>query len=114
VSLGELFDPAPEKWGGRGDTRLWSAMSAALQGRAMPHSARATRLMLRQTFREYVGEDVPSRWARLKDPAWVYVEDLAIGSGISDGKVSLIFWRDTAIPLLLHRWAAARKHQPRG
>jgi hypothetical protein len=37
----------------------------------------------------------------------VYRKEISTGSGISDGHVSLHFWKFTGLPILVDRWAAA-------
>ena len=70
-------------------------MQSVLGEYPVPPSSEAMKELLERTFEELVGVPVTST----ADP---YVERYAHG-GMSSGRVSMKFWRDTALPLLLRR-----------
>jgi hypothetical protein len=59
---------------------------------------------LEWTFAEIVGIGVDGT---VEEGDNVYRKELSTGSGISDGHVSLHFWKFTGLPILVDRWAAA-------
>jgi hypothetical protein len=59
---------------------------------------------LEWTFAEIVGIGVDGT---VEEGDNVYRKELSTGSGISDGHVSLHFWKFTGPPILVDRWAAA-------
>lgn len=103
MTLDELFARRPLRWGLRGDPFVWDAMRERFRGSALPADMWELRKLLEQAFAQIVGV----RLGEGDDPdAVVFREEFGIGSGISDGHVSLRFWSETAIPILLDRWAA--------
>ena len=106
MTIDDLFLRDPVIWGGRGDPRLWNEMRAALRGKPLPDDMAAANALFVKTFKKIVGVDVPGR-GQNPDPASIYLKKFATGSGMTDGQVSLLFWRDTAFPILLDRFAAA-------
>jgi hypothetical protein len=106
VTLDDLFVRDPVMWGLRGDPRLWNEMRAAFRGKPLPDNMGAANALFVRTFKKIVGVELPSR-GTTPDPASVYLKKFATGTGMSDGQVSLTFWRDTAFPILLDRFAAA-------
>lgn len=81
-------------------------MRAALRGKPLPDNIGAANALLVKTFTKIVGVELPSP-STTPDPASIYLKKFATGTGMSDGQVSLLFWRDTAFPILLDRFAAA-------
>jgi molybdenum cofactor cytidylyltransferase len=97
--VGELFQPEPMSWGLRGDPFLWRAMALRFLDVPLPMDAIELATLLEAAFSELTGH---SPYAR--EP--FRVEAMARG-GMSSGGISPVFWRDTAFPLLLHRYADA-------
>ncbi|MET0550663.1 MAG: hypothetical protein ABW002_15485 [Xanthomonas sp.] len=95
-----LFQDEPGRWGGRGDPYLWQEMAATLAGVPLPATAAQCQTLLAETFVRLVGTALDASVES------VFVPRLSHG-GMSSGYVSLVFWRGTALPLLLARHAAA-------
>lgn len=110
MTLDELFARQPLRWGLRGDPMLWEAMRERFEGHALPTDEWELRELVEAAFAEIVGVKLDGHADR---DAAVLCERFRIGSGMSDGHVSPRFWADTAIPILLDRWAAANL-RPRG
>ena len=106
MTFDDLFLRDPPRWGLRGDPHLWNEMRAAVRGKPLPDDKAVANAQLMKTFTKIVGVELPLPGKDL-DPDFIYLKKFAIGSGMSDGRVSLLYWRDTAIPILLDRFAAA-------
>lgn len=105
TTLSDLFQPEPIQWGLRGDPYLWQEMSKALAALPLPPSETQLAEILDATFERLV-ELSP----RVEESS-VFVERHAHG-GMSSGHISLIFWRETALPLLLARYRTAQGDKP--
>ena len=91
--VSDLFNPEPHQWGFLGNPYLWQDMAAQLSGTSLPDSEQVLVTLLEAMFEQLVG-------APLSSPkSLVFVERFSHG-GMSSGRVSLAFWRDTGIPLL--------------
>jgi len=88
------FATPPRQWGLRGDPLLWDEMRAVLAMADAPDPATSAEV-LRVTWEALTG--VP-----LSTGGPVHINRLNRG-GMSGGQVSPVFWRDTALPLLLDR-----------
>jgi hypothetical protein len=104
VTLDELFERQPWKWGLRGDPHVWNAMRERLRGRPIPENGFDVRRALEETFTEVTGAGLSGT---VKHDDHVSLEQFRTGSGMSDGVVSLHFWVFTGIPILIDRAAAA-------
>lgn len=100
--MATLFEPAPERWGLRGDPYLWQALRDHLADMDVPPSEETVGSLLYSAFDEATGVDL----ARTSDQS-VYVERYAHG-GMSSGHICLPFWRDQLVPLLMARAKALR------
>jgi len=98
-----LFERPPLTWGLRGDPHVWWAMRERLRDRPLPEDFFTARGVLEQTFAEVTGAQLSGSVDR---DDHVHRPELATGSGMSDGMVSLHFWQFTGVPILLDRWAA--------
>lgn len=96
-----LFQDEPPTWGGRGDPYLWQEVASTLAGVPLPATAAQCEALLADSFVRLVGTALDD--ASVES---VFVPRLSHG-GMSSGYVSLVFWRKTAVPLLLARHAAA-------
>lgn len=96
-----LFQDEPSRWGGRGDPYLWEEMASTLAGVPLPATATQCEALLADAFARLVGTALDD--ASVES---VFVPRLSHG-GMSSGYVSLVFWRATALPLLLSRHAEA-------
>ncbi|MGC5022983.1 hypothetical protein [Micromonospora sp. DT47] len=97
VTVADLFDPEPPRWGLRGDPYVWRALREHLSGTNIPASVDEVVSLLHAAFGELVDVDLVS------DPASaVYREKYAHG-GMSSGSISLETWRQQLMPMLAHR-----------
>jgi len=99
--MAELFEPKPLQWGLRGDPYLWGEMASALANAPLPATQAKLDDLLEETFARLVG--VPTK----SSAPTVFVERYSHG-GMSSGRVSLAFWRETAFPLLQARYVGDR------
>jgi hypothetical protein len=104
MTVDELFVRQPQRWGLRGDLRVWEEMRKRLHGRELPVDFFSARSLFEKTFAEIVGIGLDGAVGEADN---VYRKELSTGSGISDGTVSLHFWKFTGLPILVDRWAAA-------
>ncbi|SHL80631.1 hypothetical protein [Phytopseudomonas punonensis] len=100
TSLSELFQTEPISWGCRGDPYLWQEMSEVLATQPLPSSEAQLAGTLEAIFERLVGLPITAQESS------VFVERHAHG-GMSSGHISLKFWCETALPLLLARYHAA-------
>jgi hypothetical protein len=104
MTVDELFARQPNTWGLRGDPRVWEEMRKRLRGRELPADFFTARGLFEKTFAEIVEIGLGGT---VGEGDKVYRKELATGSGMSDGYVSLHFWKFTGLPILVDRWAAA-------
>ncbi|GGL92902.1 hypothetical protein GCM10009706_34230 [Curtobacterium citreum] len=95
--LGDLFIDEPTAWGSRGDPWLWRELGDRFAGVALPARRGALAAAIRRAAADAIGAPLTS-----PDPASVFVERFAHG-GMSSGMVSLAWWRETGLPVLLER-----------
>ncbi|MBW6437456.1 hypothetical protein KZ829_27360 [Actinoplanes hulinensis] len=101
MSLGDLFDPPPLRWGLRGDPHLWQAMRRRFADDDLPADKQALEKAVETAFEEITG-------ARMGDGTGVVrMPEYRIGSGMSDGMVSGEWWHTSARVLLRDRWHVA-------
>lgn len=105
TSLSELFQTEPISWGCRGDPYLWQEMSEVLAALPLPPSEAQLAEILEATFERLVGLPISAHESS------VFVERHAHG-GMSSGGISLVFWREKALPSLLARYRTAQGDQP--
>nr|WP_288453629.1 hypothetical protein [uncultured Pseudomonas sp.] len=105
TTLSDLFQPEPIQWGLRGDPYLWQEMSEALAALPLPPSEAQLSETLETTFERLVGLPTSAQESS------VFIERHAHG-GMSSGYISLVFWRETALPLLLARYRTAKGDKP--
>ena len=99
--VSQLFEPLPTQWGLRGDPYLWAEMTAALNETSITESWSELQELLEQTFLKLVGSPLNS------EAPFAFIERYNRG-GMSSGKVSVVFWRTTAMPLLQSRYMAIK------
>lgn len=92
ASVADLFDPAPEQWGLRGDLFLWVELRQALCHVPVPEKKGALEQVIRCAYEALVVQPMDSS-------AEVYVPRLARG-GMSSGMVSSEFWSRSFIPTI--------------
>lgn len=95
--MAALFQPEPIQWGLRGDPYLWADMAATLAGTTLPATAAQLDELLQATFERLVGTRADS------PTSCVFVDRYSHG-GMSSGRVSLVFWQETGLPLLRTRY----------
>ncbi|CAH0255337.1 hypothetical protein SRABI70_03072 [Pseudomonas sp. Bi70] len=103
--LSDLFQPEPITWGCRGDPYLWQEMSEVLATQPLPPSEAQLAEILEATFERLVGLPTSAQESS------VFIERHAHG-GMSSGHISLVFWRETALPLFLARYRTAQGDKP--
>ena len=92
-TVGQLFRTHPAKWWGfRGDPYLWDEMAHQLVDARLPDSYSEFAVLLEGTFEGLTGK-------KFSDTGNPYIERYAHG-GMSDGLISIRFWRSKAFPLL--------------
>jgi len=109
VTLGDLFTPAPLRWGLRGDVHLWEAMRLRFADDDFPADEWALLNAVRAAFEELTGVRLGRDIGHIEVPAY------RTGSGISDGVVDGGWWHDIGQILLLDRWnvATVSRHRAR-
>ena len=102
--IADLFSPDLFQWGLRGDPFLWEELRKALVDAPLPQSEGALIDTIEATFQTLTKHQLPHE-AAVTDDDSIYVERYLRG-GMSSGHVSLSFWRKTALPELLSRYAS--------
>ena len=92
----DLFSPRPNDWELRGDPHLWDELSVYLAEVAVPNSANAVRQIIVTAIETLMGAPLAE--------SGVVVIDRYPDDGMSSRHVSLRFWNDTALPLLVSRF----------
>jgi hypothetical protein len=93
--VADLFDPAPDQWGLRGDRFLWMEMRHALCHVEIPEEPEVLAQTITCAFAALTG-------VALDRQAEFYVKRFARG-GMSSGMVSGQFWSERFIPLVQRR-----------
>lgn len=95
ATVTDLFDPAPDGWGLRGDLFLWIEMRSALNHAPIPVQVETLNQIISALFFALTGSELSSK-------VEVRVSRLERG-GMSSGMVSGKFWNDTFIPMIQQR-----------
>lgn len=95
--VSDLFDPAPDQWGGRGDLYLWIEMRQALCHVEIPQQPAVLERTISSTFEALTGTPL-ARSGELFP-----VKRFGSGDRTS-AMVSSEFWKDRFIPLLRQRY----------
>ena len=92
-----LFEPEPRQWGLRGDPLLWRDMRSRCAAVDIPADEEKLQSVVQDLFTELTGH---SLWEEefFHVPAYE-------SHGMSSGKISPQFWRESALPLLKRRLA---------
>lgn len=93
--VSDLFEPAPQQWGLRGDPVLWAEMRQALSHVSLPEQPDAIAPIVRSAFLSITGRALDAR-SKIRVPRFAR-------GGMSSGIVSGEFWAETVIPLLRNR-----------
>ncbi|MEO0321995.1 MAG: hypothetical protein AAF447_03490 [Myxococcota bacterium] len=89
------------RWGFRGDPHFWSALQERFVGTTQA-SPEAFREALSAAFDELTAEGRSTARGRGLALSWLP------RGGLSGGIIALSFWNDTALPLLVERFAGLR------
>jgi hypothetical protein len=108
LKVSALLDPEPRRWGLRGDPHVWAALRLQLADEDMPGTVDDVMRLVHGAFGELAGVDLASDHEEM-----VYREQYAHG-GMSSGWISLATWRETLMPLIAERAAAALRSAPDG
>ena len=92
----DLFSPRPDTWELRGDPHLWDELSTYLAEVAMPNSANAVRQIIASAIETLTGTAL--------EGSDVVAVDRYPDDGVSSRHVSLRYWNQTALPLLVSRF----------
>lgn len=95
ATVTDLFDPAPDGWGLRGDPYLWLEMRSALNHVPIPDRAEVLDQIISSLFFVLTG-------AELSPEVQVRVSRFERG-GMSSGMVDGDFWHNTFIPTIQNR-----------
>lgn len=104
-TFGALFTPGPHQFGVRGDLWVWQAMQERLADTVLPGTDDEVERTLRATFADLVGADLDGPGEG--DTPYLRREEFDHG-GMSGGMISLPWWQQTGLPLLVSRAAALR------
>ena len=95
MKVSQLFDPKPEQWGLRGDSFLWDELKAQLKNIELPESEDELKSLIETEIERSLGKPIS------------YEGNITIErfkhAGMSSGGISLRFWKETGIPLLISR-----------
>lgn len=91
-----LFDVKPSQWGLRGDPLLWEAMKKEFANIDFADDLSVFISYFKSTFNKITKQDFD-----LCDD--FYMKDFATG-GMSSGMISMSFWREVALPLVVERF----------
>ena len=94
LKLSVIFDPMPPKWGLRGDPYFWEYLQGLAEDMDTVSPDELDR-WIRETHLALSGEDMTA-------DSIARVEQFAHG-GMSSGRISGLWWTETAIPLLCSR-----------
>ena len=90
-----LFEEEPSQWGYRGDPYLWQELRHYFETIEIPESLEECEALIISAFESITKKTIEGDSIR--------IEQFNSG-GMSGGMISTIFWRETAIPLLLARY----------
>lgn len=94
-TVAAVFQERPEAWGLRGDPYLWADLEQHFAAFSLPLSEGEFNREFSRVFERRTG-------VKIDGEEWAYVPDYSHG-GMSSGMVSLQFWANTALPLLIKR-----------
>ena len=94
-SMKTLFEEEPSQWGYRGDPYLWRELRHHFESIEIPKSLEECKALIISAFETITKESIAGDS--------IQIEQFNNG-GMSGGMISTVFWRETAIPLLLARY----------
>lgn len=95
-TLSSLFEPRPERWGLRGDPYLWEDLQQSFSEITFPCSETKVIRLFEHFFEELTGHSFNTDCS-------YYVVDKYKHGGMSSGGISIEFWKEAGLPLLLSR-----------
>ena len=99
INIAKLFEEEPAQWGFRGDPYLWKELQAHFETVEIPESPEKLKALIVAAFEVATNLTLESER--------IYLKEVDHG-GMSGGMISTVFWRETAIPLLLSRYENAK------
>ena len=96
-TIASLFDIKPIQWGLRGDPYLWQEMQTYFQKNPLPTSPDKLTPLVVAAFEQLTGH----LFSTSHD---FHIQRYSHG-GMSSGYISIQFWQEKAIPLLLAQYA---------
>lgn len=106
VTIDQLFDRDPPRWGLRGDVHLWRELQHTLRGVPLPASRWEFVRVVEGAWQNATTVALTDS----RDP--VYVERLDPGRGMSAGQVLPAWWHATGMMILLDRYFTAAGTTP--
>lgn|SRR5690554_404914 len=96
-SLSIIFTPKPQSWGLRGDSFLWDELEQYFA--TIPFSCSKSHFieLFEEQFQKFTNEHFKGNRKEA-----IFVEKFSHG-GMSSGQISIPFWEQEGLPLLLHR-----------
>lgn len=110
-TYGDLLAREPRRYGLRGDDVLWRTLAEQHAQVPLHDSLWEVESFLNASIEEIVGArfgDIPASAHLFDVQGSAYVPRFDPGHGMSAGWVSLVWWRDTGLPILLDRAGAVR------
>ncbi|WP_428242722.1 hypothetical protein [Gynuella sp.] len=95
MKVSRLFDPKPEQWGLRGDPFLWDELKEKLDCVELPESEDELKNLLENEIERSLEKPISYDGS-------IVIERFKHG-GMSSGGISLKYWKETGIPLLIRR-----------
>lgn len=98
MTVSEIFENEPSKYGLRGDRYLWREMRETLKDVEMPQTAEELKRLIEETYEAATG--YPISYERS------FLVDRFKHGGMSSGRIDPDFWVSRGIPLLVerHEW----------
>ena len=96
MTLLNIFTPKPERWGLRGDPHLWDRLANSFESVALP----CDKVSFLEHFKRFFLEATDCSFEAEIEA--IFVPEFDKG-GMSSGDVSMKFWHEEGLPLLLSR-----------
>ncbi|EAR11336.1 hypothetical protein [Reinekea blandensis] len=95
MKVSQVFDPKPEQWGLRGDPYLWDELKEKLENVELPESEHELKTLIETEIERSLANPITYEGK-------ITIDRFKHG-GMSSGGISLSFWKETGIPLLISR-----------
>ena len=93
----EVFKNKPNQWGLRGDPELWEKLRLKFQNTEVPTNSREFNTLLEEQFDSLINS------GEKKSDGIIWFEEFS-QNGMSGGSVSIVWWKETGLPLLKERF----------